>query len=132
MRSLKTSIVLNAVSDDVSLELFKLVALTNGTSELLRSRMNITRKQYYSRLYNLVQCGLIKRKDGKYFLTALGRVMYDSQITIENAIMVYWKINAMDSVRITRDIPWGEQKKVIETPIQAPGIKDAPSLESYS
>ncbi len=130
MRSLKTSIVLNAVSDDVSLELFKLVALTNGTSELLRSRMNITRKQYYSRLYNLVQCGLIKRKDGKYFLTALGRVMYDSQITIENAIMDYWKIKAMDSVRITRDIPWGEQKKVIETPIQAPGIKDAPTLES--
>lgn len=117
MRSLKTSIVLNAVSDDVSLELFKLVALTNGTSELLRSRMNITRKQYYSRLYNLVQCGLIKRKDGKYFLTALGRVMYDSQITIENAIMDHWKIKAMDSVRITRDIPWGEQKKVIETPI---------------
>lgn len=130
MSSLKTSIVLNAVSDDVSLELFKLVALTNGTSELLRSRMDITRKQYYSRLYNLVQCGLIKRKDGKYFLTALGRVMYDSQLTIENAIMDYWKIKAMDSVRITRDNPWGEQKKVIETPIQAPGIKDAPTLES--
>lgn len=130
MRSLKTSIVLNAVSDDVSLELFKLVALTNGTSELLRSRMNITRKQYYSRLYNLIQCGLIKRKDKKYFLTALGRVMYDSQITIENAIRDYWKIKAMDSIGITRDIPWGEQKKIIETIVQDPGIKNALTQES--
>lgn len=130
MRSLKTSIVLNAVSDDASLELFKLVALTNGTSELLRSRMDITRKQYYSRLYNLIQCGLIRRKDRKYFLTALGRVMYDSQITIENAIRDYWKIKAMDSIRTTRDIPWGEQKKIIETVIQDPGIKNALTQES--
>jgi len=115
MRSLKTSIVLNAVSDDASLELFKLVALTNGTSEVLRSRMDITRKQYYSRLCNLVQCGLIKRKDSKYFLTALGRVMYDAQITIENAVIDYWKIKAIDSSRITSDIPLGEQKKLITT-----------------
>jgi predicted transcriptional regulator len=130
VKSLKTTIVLNAVSDDASLELFKLVALTNGTSELLRSRMGITRKQYYPRLYNLIQCGLIKRKDRKYFLTALGRVMYDSQITIENAIRDYWKIKAMDSFRITRDIPWGEQKKIIETVIQDPGIKNALIQES--
>lgn len=130
MRSLKTSIVLNAVSDDASLELFKLVALTNGTSELLRSRMDITRKQYYSRLHNLIQCGLIKRKDRKYFLTALGRVMYDSQITIENAIKDYWKITAMDSIGITRDILWREQKKIIETTIQDPGIKNAITQES--
>jgi predicted transcriptional regulator len=130
MRFLKTSIVLHAVSDDASLELFKLVALTNGTSELLRSRMDITRKQYYSRLYNLIQCGLIKRKDRKYFLTALGRVMYDSQITIENAIRDYWKLKAIDSIRITRDIPWGEQKKIIETVIQDPGIKNALIQES--
>jgi len=130
MRSLKTSIVLNAISDDASLELFKLVALTNGTSEVLRSRMDITRKQYYSRLCNLVQCGLIKRKDSKYFLTALGRVMYDAQITIENAISDYWKLKAIDSIRITRDIPLGEQKKLIETIIEDPGIKNALTQQS--
>jgi hypothetical protein len=35
--------------------------------------------------------------------------MYDSQITIENAIRDYWKIKATDSIRITREIPLGEQ-----------------------
>ena len=130
MRSLKTSIVLSAVSDDASLELFKLVALTNGTSDVLRNRMDITRKQYYSRLYNLVQCGLIKRKDRKYFLTALGRVMYDAQIAIENAISDYWKLKAVDSIRITSDIPLGEQNKLIETLIEDPGIKNALTQQS--
>jgi len=130
MRSLKTSIVLSAVSDDASLELFKLVALTNGTSEVLRNRMDITRKQYYSRLYHLVQCGLIKRKDRKYFLTALGRVMYDAQIAIENAISDYWKLKAVDSIRITSDIPLGEQNKLIETLIEDPGIKNALTQQS--
>jgi predicted transcriptional regulator len=125
MRSLKISVVLSAVSDDESLELFKLVALTNGTSEVLRSRMDITRKQYYSRLYNLVQCGLIKRKDRKYFLTALGRVMYDAQMIIENAISDHWKLKAIDSIRITGDIPLEEQKKLIETLIEDPGMKNA-------
>lgn len=115
------SVVLDAISDDASLELFRLIALTNGTSDVLRSNMKITRKQYYSRLFKLVQCGLIKRKDNKYFLTTLGRVMYDAQITIENALNNYWKIKAVDS--ITEGIPAEEQKKLIETLIQDQGIK---------
>jgi predicted transcriptional regulator len=107
--------VLQAVSDDASLELFRLVALTNGTSEVIRSNMKITRKQYYSRLYKLVQCGLIKRKDNRYFLTTLGKVMYDAQGTVENALSNYWKIRAVDSLGIADGIPVEEQKKLIET-----------------
>jgi DNA-binding HxlR family transcriptional regulator len=119
----KISDVLDAVSNDASLELFKLVAITNGTSGILRSSMKITRKQYYSRLFKLVQCGLVKRKDNKYFLTTLGKVMYDAQATIENALNNYWKIRAVDSLGIAEGIPIEEQKKLIETLIQDQGIK---------
>lgn len=124
MGPVKISAVLDAISDDASLELFKLVALTNGTSYVLRSRMNITRKQYYSRLYKLIHCGLIKRKDNQYFLTALGRVMYDSQTTIENALSNYWKIKVVDSLGIAEEISLVDQKKLIETLIQDQGIKN--------
>jgi len=124
MGPVKISAVLDAISDDASLELFKLVALTNGTSDVLRSRMNITRKQYYSRLYKLIHCGLIKRKDNQYFLTALGRVMYDSQTTIENALSNYWKIKVVDSLGIAEEISLVDQKKLIETLIQDQGIKN--------
>ena len=123
MGPVKLSSILDAVSDDASIELFKLIALTNGTSDVIRSNMKITRKQYYSRLFKLVQCGLIKRKDNKYFLTALGRVMYEAQATIENALKNYWKIKAIDSLTITDDIPAEEQKNLIEALIQDQEIK---------
>lgn len=123
MGPVKLSSILDAVSDDASIELFKLIALTNGTSDVIRSNMKITRKQYYSRLFKLVQCGLIKRKDNKYFLTALGRVMYEALATIENALKNYWKIKAIDSLTITDDIPAEEQKNLIEALIQDQEIK---------
>jgi len=118
LRPVKISAVLGAISDEVSLELFNLVAITNGTSDILRSKMNITRKQYYSRLYKLVHCGLITRKENQYFLTALGRVMYDSQTTIENALSNYWKIKFVDSTGVAEENTFGDKKKLVETLIQ--------------
>ena len=122
MESNRISDVLDAVSNDASLELFKLIALTNGSSELLRSKMRITRKQYYSRLYRLVRCGLVKRKDDIYFLTALGRVLYEAQATIESALINYWRIKVVDSLEV--GIPKVEQKRVIETLIKDQQIKN--------
>ena len=124
MESIKISDVLDAISNDASLELFKLIALTNGSSELLRSKMQITRKQYYSRLYRLVQCGLVKRKDDTYFLTGLGRVLYEAQATIESALNNYWRIRALDSLDVADGIPKAEQKRVIETLIKDQEIKN--------
>jgi len=124
LESIKISDVLDAISNDASLELFKLIALTNGSSELLRSKMQITRKQYYSRLYRLVQCGLVKRKDDTYLLTGLGRVLYEAQATIESALNNYWRIRALDSLKDADGIPKAEQKRVIETLIKDQGIKN--------
>ena len=101
MDSIKISNVLDAVSDDASLELFRLVALTDGnTSDLLRSKMQITRKQYYSRLYRLVKCGLVMKKDDGYLITAFGRVLYEAQASIESALRNYWRIKAVDSLKV--------------------------------
>ncbi len=124
MESIKISDLLDAISDEASLELFRLVAITNGSSDLLRSKMQITRKQYYSRLYRLVQCGLVKRKNDDYFLTALGMVLYEAQATIESALSSYWRIKAVDSLELAEGIPREEQKRVIETLIKDQEIKN--------
>ena len=47
--------VLASISDNQSLELFRLIAVTNGTSETLRTKINLTRKQYYSRLSRMTK-----------------------------------------------------------------------------
>jgi hypothetical protein len=58
--------VLRSISDNMSLNLYKSIATSNGEKgEDLLAKTKITRKQYYSRLSNLTKAGLIKRKHGR-------------------------------------------------------------------
>jgi predicted transcriptional regulator len=111
----KLASTLHAVSDKEALELLRLIALTNGSSEMLRSKMSITRKQFYTRLYKLTRYGLVKKQDNIYTLTLLGQVLYEAQATIEVALGNYWKIKAIDSLEITEGFSIEGQNKLIET-----------------
>lgn len=116
--------VFGAVSDDSSLELFKLIASSNGaTSDVLRSKMTLTRKQYYSRLYRLSKCGLIKRRENSYVLTAFGKVLSDALTTVETALDNYWKIKVADTLDAEDGVPADEQKKLLESLISDQEIK---------
>lgn len=116
--------VLKSISDDESLELFRFIANNDSDSESLRNRTKMTRKQYYSRMSRLMKAGLIKRKNGKHNLTAFGKVIYDTQITIENAINNYWKLKAIDSLEMSDDLPVEERKKLIDNLIENNGIRE--------
>lgn len=120
----KVTTVLEAISDDASLELFKLIALTNGTSESLRSKMNITRKQYYSRLFKITRCGLVKKYDNRYVLTTLGNITFEAQATIERALQNYWKIKAVDSLDISGNLHLEDRQRLIETLIEDQELKN--------
>lgn len=116
--------VLKSISDDESLELFRFIATNDSDSESLRNRTKMTRKQYYSRMSRLMKAGLVKRKSGKHTLTAFGRVIYDTQVTIENAISNYWKLKAIDSLEMSDDLPVEERKKLIDNLIENNGIRE--------
>ena len=66
---------LSAISNDKSLVLFNTIALASEDSSILISRLELTRKQYYSRIFELTKAGLIRRRNGKYFLTSFGRIV---------------------------------------------------------
>jgi predicted transcriptional regulator len=116
--------VLKSISDDESLELFRSIALKDCDSNSLRNRTKMTRKQYYSRMSKLTKAGLIRRKDGKHTLTAFGKVIRDSHMTIENAINNYWKLKAIDSLEMSNDLPAEERKKLINNLIDNNGIRE--------
>ena len=116
--------VLKSISDDDSIDLFRYIATNDSDSDSLRSKSSMTRKQYYSRMSRLMKAGLIKRKNGKHTLTAFGKVIYDSQITIENAINNYWKLKAIDSLEMSNDLPVEERKKLIDNLIENTGIRE--------
>lgn len=117
--------VLRSISDDISLDLYKSIANSNGErGDDLLTKTKITRKQYYSRLSSLTKAGLIKRKNGRYSLTAFGRVVHESEKSIENAFNIYWKLKAVDSIGVSNDIPKEEYSKIVDALIDSYKIKD--------
>ena len=115
VRSQSAASVLRSIADDKSLELFRTVALETIDSKNLKNRTRLTRKQYYSRLSRMTRTGLVRKKNGKYILTTFGKIVYESQTTVENALSNYWKLKAIDSLETSSELPEEEQKKLIET-----------------
>ncbi len=114
-KSQTTATVLRTISDDKSMDLFKTIAHSSIDSESLKSKTKLTRKQYYSRLSRMTKAGIVRKKSGKYTLTAFGKVVYDSQVTVENALTNFWKLKAIDSLEMSNELPKEEQQKLIDT-----------------
>ena len=120
--------ILKKISDDKALTLFNSIAVSNGDKYVPLKEMNLTTKQYYSRVSGLLNAGLIKRHKGKYFLTLLGKVVYDCQLTIGKALTYHWKLKAIESIEtsasVMSGIPDGELAKLVDTLIDNHQIKD--------
>src|SRR5215831_19223451 len=92
--------VLKTISDDKSLVLFNTIALSNGDTDICLSALELTRKQFYSRLSALLKAGLVKRERGKYSLTTFGIIVYNTQEIIGKAADQYRRLKAIDSIRV--------------------------------
>lgn len=72
----------------------------DGTSVPI-SKTSLTRRQYYRRLSVLAKMGLIVRKNNeKYSITLFGRLIYAQMVSIEKLVNHYWKIRAIDSIKL--------------------------------
>jgi hypothetical protein len=107
--------ILSAIADDKSLVLFNTIAIAGGDSDILNTRLDVTRKQYYSRISALMKTGLISRKDRQYMLTSLGKIVYDAQLIIGRATNTIWKLKAIDSIETEHKLPAEERNKIINT-----------------
>jgi predicted transcriptional regulator len=118
--------IFNAISDEKSLDLFKSIAVTKaGDTNIFREKIKLTRKQFYSKTSCMIKVGLIKRVKGKYFLTSLGKVVYEAESMIENALNDYWKLKAIDSLEgaLNMERPTEEHSKILDTLIDNQNIK---------
>jgi len=122
-RSPQISEVLKAISDDKALTLFNTVALSSGKTDMLLSTLNLTRKQYYSKMERLSKQGLLVRKGGRYYLTTLGKVLYELQSTLGVALDNYWKLKAIDSLLTPHGLPEFELNKMIDTLLENDELK---------
>jgi hypothetical protein len=122
---------LTAISDDITANIFKIIANSNSfcNRSILLSKMKITRKQYYSRMQSLTKAGLIRRKNGIYYLTSFGKVIYNYQLEVETAVSYHWKLEALDSILQSQSsdkakIPLEEKANLIDKLIDNHKIKE--------
>jgi len=73
---------------------------------------------------NLSKQGLVARKNGKYYLTTMGKIIYELQKVIGTAVNDYWKLRAIDSLRIQDQLPEGQIAKLVNTLVENPGLRD--------
>lgn len=116
--------VFESLSDNVSLGLFTTIAHESINSVVLRNKVKITRKQYYSRLSKMMKAGLIKRNNGKLVVTAFGKIVYKVQETVENAISNQWKLRAIDSIELSDELPGEERRQLLESLIDNKQLRE--------
>ena len=123
IKSLTVASVLNTISDPLSVELFKSISEAGSDSSALMSKTRLSRRQYYSRLSNFTRNGMLIKKNGKNYRTTFGRVVFHTLMTIEKAFVNYYKLMTIDSIGSYHDIPQEEYKKIIDTLITDPDIR---------
>jgi predicted transcriptional regulator len=91
---LKLGEILESISNYDSLQLFMTIAVAGGTSSTLVKRLELTRKQYYSKMSRLINSGLIKKHRGDFCLTTFGATVYEIVDELRLLSDRYWMLNA--------------------------------------
>ncbi|MFL6329404.1 MAG: hypothetical protein ACJ705_00130 [Nitrososphaeraceae archaeon] len=120
---------LKAIADEKTLTLFNVIAAEGGNTDTLRKKTTFTRKQYYMRISVLMKAGLIRRSNGIYSLTSLGKVVHTAQSLVGEAVDNYWKLKAIDSIESSENnnnaFSTEERKKLMDSLIDKESeIKD--------
>jgi len=122
--------VLESISDQLSMDIITAIYNNVTNAENLMQILGITHKQYYSRMSELVKADLVSRRNGKYFLTAFGKIVYDAQTTIEKALGNYWKLKAIDRLENSDHIPKEEYNEIIRLLIDNESVKEQLIIET--
>lgn len=119
--------VIRAIADDKALSLFNSIAILGEEDGWVPSikEMNLTTKQYYSRIAGLLKADLIKRSMGRYSLTLFGKIVYNAQLIIGKVLNDYWKLKAIESIEASSlgQLPREEFTALIETLIDNKQLK---------
>ena len=90
--------VLKSISDDKSLSIFQAIADVNSNNgEISLKKSGLSRKQYYSRIYAMREASLIKRTEGRYYLTPFGKVICCCIKVAKNALNNYYNLKVVEA-----------------------------------
>ena len=90
------------ISDEKALVLFNNIVVPDNNNRIISlKKVNLSTRQYYSIISGFLKTGLITKCKGMYIPTSLGRVVYDSEMVIEEALSNYWKLEVIDQIEMS-------------------------------
>lgn len=107
--------VLTAISDKISQDLLTAIATNDKGVNHLADHLNMTRKQFYSRMSRLTRAHLVERNRGSYRLTAFGNVIYHVKLRLDDALRNKFRFMAIDAMDTYNGMPNEERSKVVES-----------------
>ena len=110
-----TSDVLRCIADERCGDILTII---HESKTLSIANLKLTRKQYYSRLHNLITCGLVHKRNGRYQLTSFGKFVFDWHLRLKQVISdEYWKLVAIDIIS-SSGVPESERMRLTDSLIQ--------------
>ena len=101
-RNVSTTNVLKRLSDYKTERVFKTISTNDDLkSETLMAKLGLSKRQYYDRIRNLVEAGLIRRYKGKYKISSFGKVVLNLQRVAERTSQIHWKLEAIDNIKMS-------------------------------
>ena len=114
--------ILSLIAERKCSIIFRTIGELEGPAELQITRLNMTRKQFYSRISQLLKNDLIRKTHGKYELTLFGKVVFGIENKIQHSIDNYWKLKAIET--LDESLPEIEKTKLINSIVDDPLIRD--------
>jgi len=74
---------------------------------------------------------LVTKRNGRYRLTTFGKIVYEFQLIIENAVENQWKLKTIDSLELSKDLPEEDRQKLIDTLFENQDLKHILIKGSY-
>jgi len=121
--SISSLTVLELLSDQRSVMILDAIAKDVTNSWNLIKLLNLTRKQYYDRSTRLLNIGLIRRKDGEFYLTSFGQIVRHSHLKITLALKHSSQLRAIDVLRSDPGLPKDRLNSLIDDLIGDPELK---------
>jgi predicted transcriptional regulator len=91
--------MLNITFSRLKMNINKLHLPSPSLSNAEEIMKKLTTKQYDSRISKMTKADLIRRKKSRYFLTLLGKLVYEAHMTTGKGLNYYRKLKALESIQ---------------------------------
>lgn len=119
-----TKQIFTILSDNASLNLMRTAYAGRLTSTNYVGKLS--KKQFYTKLKRLCTTGLIeKRKDASYRTTTFGSLVYNNHVkTLEEALLNFWQLKAIDILKTREDFPSERKELIIDEIIRGSNLRN--------